>query len=308
MARIWEEYRGYRACLFHVNNATRTGLRSLKAEGLENLPRDGAVLLAPNHCATLMDPMLILATLPPLIAFGARSDIFAKPRIAKILRWLRIVPIARERNGLSEVAKNFEVFDEIIDCLAHDVPFCLFPEGTHRPERGMLPVKKGIFRLAKMAMEKLPGKKIYIVPVGLDYDYFFRGYGRAAVRVGEPIDVNAAFSREDVTEAQLYRQLCEDLQGRILSLIGRLPERCHKGLALRIPLAVLSLPVFAVCAVGALPIWLPYLLIMRKMKDKAWSHTVRFALSLFLPLFWIFQIGFGNLLEFYRNIFEDLRR
>jgi len=62
-----------------------------------------------------------------------------------------------------------------------------------------------------------------------------------------------------------------------------------------------------VCAAGGLPIWLPYLLIMRKMKDKAWSHTVRFALHLFLPLFWIFQIGFGRLLNFYRNIFEDLR-
>ncbi|NLZ19790.1 MAG: hypothetical protein GXY24_05960 [Bacteroidales bacterium] len=308
MAKIWEEYRGYRLCLFHVNNATRTCFRSIHAEGIENLPKDGAVLLAPNHCAALMDPMLILATLPPLIAFGARSDIFAKPRIARILRWLRIVPIARERNGLSEVAKNFETFDEVIDCLAHDVPFCLFSEGTHRAERGMMPVKKGIFRLAKMAMERLPGKKVYIVPVGLDYEYFFRGYGRAVVRVGEAIDINEQFAREDVSEAQLYRQLCEDLRERILGLIGRIKERCHKGLPVRIPLAVLSLPVFAVCAVGALPIWLPYLLIMRKMEDKAWSHTVRFALSLCLPLFWIFQIGFGRLLEFYRNIFEDLRR
>ena len=157
-------------------------------------------------------------------------------------------------------------------------------------------------------MEKLPGKKIYVVPVGLDYEYFFRGYGRAAVRVGKPIDINAQFAREDVTEALLYRQLCEDLQSRILALIGRLPERCHKGLAWRIPLAFLSFPLFAVCAVGGLPIWLPYLLIMRKMKDKAWSHTVRFALHLFLPLFWIFQCGFGLLLNFYRNILEDLRR
>lgn len=308
MARIWEEYRGYRPCRWHVNNSTRTCFSSIRREGLENVPRDGAVLLAVNHCATLMDPLLVLDALSPrLVAFGARSDIFAKPGIAKILRWLRIVPIARERNGLSEVAKNFETFEEVIECVDQGVPFCLFPEGTHRPERGMMPVKKGIFRLAKMTMEHLPGKKIYVVPVGLDYEYFFRGYGRVALRVGEPIEVTAQFARQDVMEAQLYQDLCSELQSRMLALIGRLPERSHEGLAWRIPLAVLSLPLFAVCAVGGLPIWLPYLLIMRKMKDKAWSHTVRFALHLFLPLFWIFQIGFGRLSDFYRNIFEDLR-
>ena len=115
MAKIWEEYRGYRPCRWHVNNSTRGCFSSIQREGLENIPRDGAVLLAANHCATLMDPLLVLDALSPrLVAFGARSDIFAKPRIAKILHWLRIVPIARERNGLSEVAKNFETFEDVI--------------------------------------------------------------------------------------------------------------------------------------------------------------------------------------------------
>ena len=172
----------------------------------------------------------------------------------------------------------------------------------------MLPVKKGVFRLARLAVERLPGKKVYVVPVGLDYEYFFRGYGRVVVRVGEPMETNAQFARTDVSEAQLNQELCEELQSRILSLIGRLPERSHKGLAWRIPLAVLSLPLFAGCAGGGLPIWLPQLLIMRGIKDKAWSHTVRFGLHFVLPRFWIFQWPFGVLLDFYRNIFEDLRR
>ena len=308
MTKIWEEYRGYRLGRAHVNNATRTCFSSLKYEGLEHVPKEGAVLLTPNHCATLMDPLLVLASSSRLIAFGSRVDIFTKPRIARILHWLRMVPLARERNGLKEVARNFEFFEEIIDCIGHDVPVCLFPEGTHRPERGMMPVKKGVFKLAKMAVERLPGKNVYVVPVGLDYEYFFRGYGRAVVRFGEPILINGQFDREDVTESKIYQELCEELQSRILSLIGRLPERSHKGLAWRIPLAVLSLPLFAVCAVGAIPIWLPYLLIMRGIKDKAWAHTVQFGLHFVLPLFWIFQWPFGILLNSYRNIFEDLGR
>ena len=167
MAKIWEYYRGYVRARHYTDLITRSCFRSIRIEGMEHIPAEGAVMLAPNHCATLMDPMLQLLLRPHKdpIAFGARSDIFKKPRVAKILRWLRIVPLARERNGLAEVAKNFEVFDEIIDCLDHDVPFCMYAEGTHHPERGMLPVKKGIFRIAKMASEQL-GKPIYIVPIG----------------------------------------------------------------------------------------------------------------------------------------------
>jgi 1-acyl-sn-glycerol-3-phosphate acyltransferase len=251
-----------------------------------------------------MDPMLQLLLRPGKepIAYGARSDIFTNPRTISILRWLRIVPIARERNGLAEVAKNFEVFDEIVDCLDHDVPFCMYAEGTHRAERGMLPVKKGLFRIAKMASDQLE-KPVYIYPIGTCYEDFFRGQTRVRMRVGEPMEIGAEFARRaDMPEAEIYRELCEELRARVITLIGEPIERRRRSW-FHIPAALLSLPLFAVCAVGALPIWLPYLLIMRKMKDKAWSHTVRYGLHLALPLFVPFHIGYERLLVFYRDLF-----
>ena len=271
---------------------------------MERIPREGAVLLAPNHCATLMDPMLQLLLRPDRspIAYGARSDIFANPRTAKILRWLRIVPLARERTGLAEVAKNYEVFDEIVDCLDHDVPFCMYAEGTHRAERGLLPLKKGLFRVAKMASDQLE-KPVYIYPIGTCYEDFFRGQTRVRMRVGEPMEIGAEFAkRTGKPEAEIYRELCEELRGRIIAQISEPFERRGGCLWLRIPAALLSLPLFAVCAVGALPIWLPYLLIMRGIKDKAWSHTVRFALHFVLPLFLPFHVGFERLLNFYASL------
>ena len=134
MAKIWEKHKGYIPALKYVNLTTRTCFRSIRIEGAERIPQEGAVILAPNHCAALMDPLLALVLFggKPVV-FGARSDIFANPKVAKVLRWLRILPIARERNGLTEVAKNFDTFKEIIDCLDHEVPFCLYPEGTHNP-------------------------------------------------------------------------------------------------------------------------------------------------------------------------------
>ena len=309
MAKIWEPYRGYTRCRRYTDLITRSCFRAIRIEGMERLPHEGAVLLAPNHCATLMDPMLQLLLRPGRepIAFGARSDIFAKPRTARILHWLRIVPLARERNGLAEVAKNFEVFDEIVDCLDHDVPFCMYAEGTHRAERGMLPLKKGLFRVAKMASDQL-GKPVYIFPIGTCYEDFFRSQTRVRMRVGEPMEIAAEFAkRTDKPEAEIYRELCDELRERDLALIGEPIERRRGRLWLRLPAALLSLPLFAVCAVGALPIWLPYLLIMRGIKDKAWSLTVRFAMHFLLPVFIPFDIVFQRLLNDYRDLVIDMR-
>ena len=308
MRKIWENNRTYQILHVYANLCTRSCFRSVRIEGLEHLPQDGSVILAPNHCAAMMDPMLVLLTKDGPVAFGARSDIFAKPAIARILRWLRIVPIARERNGLQEVAKNYEVFDEIVDCLDHEVPFCLYSEGTHRAERGMLPVKKGIFRIARLALDTL-GKPVVVVPMGIDYEYFFRGQGRVALRIGEPIDIGAFFAdRPEIPEPAVYRELCAELQRRDLALIGRLPERRHDRLFLRTAGAVASLPLFALCAAGSLPIWLPHLIIMSTMEDQAWSHTVRYVLHLFLPILWPFHIFFERLLNVYRNLAEDFKK
>ena len=287
---------------------TKTCFRSIHIEGAERIPQDGAVILAPNHCAALMDPLLTLVLFggKPVV-FGARSDIFANPKVAKVLRWLRILPIARERNGLSEVAKNFDIFQEIIDCLDHEVPFCLYAEGTHNPEREMLPVKKGIFRVARMAQDQL-GVPVRIVPIGVNYEDFFRGQGRISIRVGEPMEIGEEFAKcAGLAEADIYRELCTELRDRDMALIGPERTRRHDRKLLRALGALLSLPLFAVCAVGSLLIWLPYAIIMHGMEDKAWSHTVRFVMHFIFPVLWIFHIPFERLLNFYRHLFEDLK-
>lgn len=308
MARIWEYDSRYAFCRRYVDFCTRTGFSKVSVEGLETVPRDGAVILAPNHCCALIDALLILLLEKGSVAFGARSDIFAKPAAAKALRFLRILPIARERNGLSEVARNLEVFDEIVDCLDHGVPFCLFSEGTHRPERGMQPVKKGIFRIARLACGKLPGK-VYVVPVGLDYEYFFHGAGRVCIRIGQAIECRDRFGREEPGhEAETYRELCEELRNRVLGLIGRLPERSRAFLPIRILLALLSLPVFVACGVLSFPIWVPYLILLARTRDKAWALTIRYALRFVMPLLLPFHIAVERLLGLYRNVLEDLKR
>jgi len=306
--KIWKKNSGYDRLRRYAIWTVRTCFSSLTIEGREHIPTDGALLVAPNHCATMMDPMMVLAGFQAPIGFGARSDIFANKKTAKKLNWLKILPIARERNGRQEVAKNFEVFDEIVESLRNGLPFCLYPEGMHRPERGMLPVKKGIFRIAKQAVDQLD-VPVRVLPMGLDYEYFFRGQGRAAIRFGEPIDVGAYFaSHADQPEAEIYRDLCTELRERDLALIGRIPERRHDRIALRILASVLMLPVFLVCAAGSLLIWLPQAIIVSNLKDKAWTHTIRFFTHFLLPIFVPFHIFFERILRYWAELFEDLKK
>lgn len=307
MAKIWEESKGYNIARFYVDLCTITGFRSVKIFGKEKIPTDGCVLLAPNHSAALMDPLLVLLINNKPIGFGARADIFRKPLIAKFLRWIRIVPLARERDGRASVTQNLSTFEEIIDCLDHNVPFCMFAEGTHYSQRGMLPFKKGIFRIAKLAHDQL-GKKVYVVPIGLEYEDYFRQLKRAEIRIGDPVEIGEYFNTHaDLTESEIYKRLCEEVREKDLQLLNQIPQRKKFNFTLRALFGLICLPLFFSCACSSITVWLPAILIMGSFKDKAWTHTVYWAARALQPWFWIPYWIFEALADFYINLIKDFR-
>lgn len=305
---IWKRDRVYDIGRWYVDCCTRMQFSSVRIRGRENIPSSGAVILAPNHAAALMDPLVMLLACGHVpVGFGARSDIFSNPRVAKVLNWLRILPLARERNGLHEVAKNLETFDDIVDCLAHGVPFCMYSEGMHRAERGMLPVKKGIFRIARKALDEIGGP-VHVVPIGVDYEHFFHEMGRLSVSIGEPIEVGDYIrSHEDMNDSEIYKGLCGELRSRILDLLDHIPERRHNMLLPRALLLLPALPLWLVLAVLSLPVWLPARLMLLRCKDKAWTHTIYFAVRFFLPVFWPFFSAFALIGNHYLNFINDCR-
>lgn len=173
MSELWGNNKWYSFLRHWVDWCVKRSFSELKVEGA--LPDDGrAVIIAPNHCNTLMDALVVLQSRREPTVFGARADIFNNPVAAKVLHFLRIVPIARKRDGLRSVAQNLEIIPVILDVLHHDVPFCIFPEGRHRPMYSLLPIHKGVVRIAlKNALEQ----PTCIVPAGLDYSDFFNYQG-----------------------------------------------------------------------------------------------------------------------------------
>ena len=290
MADLWQEDRLYNFLRPYVDFCTRGSYHQLKVEG--QLPEDGAVIIAPNHTNTLMDALVVLQTRKAPTAFGARADIFRNPSIARILRFLRIVPMVRSRDGLHNVERNRETFREVAALLQHRLPFCLFSEGRHRPMHSLLPIQKGI---ARIALESAAHGHTYIVPTGIDYSDFFHYRGTCRLVYGDPFDVNGFLAGHPALgEAEVYRRLRTELFDRIKGLIRYVPDDEHyeenwrkmeaagktgrNGLRL---LAVLSAPLFILSAVLAFPMWGTAEYLCRyKITDRAFHNTARYGAKL----------------------------
>ena len=286
----------------YVDWLFRQSYRSFRYEGLEKIPTDGAVIFAPNHTNALCDAMAILGIDHGQKVFVARADIFKDPKKAKILNWLKIMPINRVRDGWEEVRHNDETMNKAVEVLRDGVPFCIFAEGTHHPDRTILPLSKGIFRIALQANDSFgQDKPIYIVPVGIEYGDFFHLWTSVKVTIGEAMNVTTFSSQHsDLSYPQMMMALREELTKRMKALVVKSEEvrvksdRLPRWLA--IPLAIVLSPVFAVSAVVTIPLWGMWLYIQHKVKDRAFHNSVMYVwqlvfltITLLIPLpFWMF--------------------
>ena len=285
----------------YVDWIFRRSYRRFRYIGKENIPTDGAVIFAPNHTNALCDAMCILGIDHGQKVFVARADIFKDPKKAKILNWLKIMPISRVRDGLEEVRHNDETIDKAVDTLRDGVPFCIFAEGTHHPDRSLLPLSKGIFRIALQANDTFGNEKpVYIVPVDIDYGDYFHLWNSVTVTIGKPLNVTAFSSQHaELSYPQLLMALREELTERLKSLIeedgtGKEESKLPRWIAY--PLAVLLFPLFVLSALMTIPLWGMWLFIQHKVKDPAFHNSVQYVwqlvfltITLLIPLpFWLF--------------------
>ena len=206
--KIQDKNKYYSFLKGYVDFMFKMAYRRVEYCGKEKIPQDGAIIYAPNHTNTLMDALAVLSIDRRAKVFVARADIFKKPVILKILTFLKMLPINRKRDGADSLAKNEEINNIVIDVLRDKVPFCILPEGTHRPKHSLMPLQKGIFRIALLANdtfgETMP---VYIIPVGIEYGHFFRYRSSLLLQIGDPIDVTK-FVKEN-SQLDLPQQVYE---------------------------------------------------------------------------------------------------
>jgi len=302
---VWDNYYDYNFFRPYIEWAFRTCYSKIEVNGLENLPspKNASVIISANHCNTMMDSLLILQSRKEPVFFVARADIFKKKFFATILNRLKIMPIYRKRDCQDSCEKNVAVFDNVVDGLNGGIAFSIHPEGTHRTRRSLLQLRHGIFKIARQAALSNPGRPVYIVPTGLEYDDYFNIMRPVKITYGKPILITGS---EDI------ESLSAELYDRMSSLITFFPDDEHlekrekefyesKKQKYNFPhwlLAATLLPVFLTSGILCSPIILISGILNARLKDKAWKNTVRYSCKLALTPFLVITaaiVGFIKL-------------
>lgn len=224
--KIQDNNRLYTFLRFFVDYACRHSYRRFEVHGLKGLPKDGALIYGINHSNTLMDALVVLATSRHKKVFMARGDIFSNPKVAKILKFLRILPLFRIRNGVAAVRNNADSMEQAVDVVHDKVGLYLFPEGRHRTKHSLLQLSKGIFHIAMDSNREFgEDRPVYLVPVGIEYGDYFRFRSTCMVNFGEPINVTDFIKNStEENEAVLMNQLREMLSENLSKLITYIPD------------------------------------------------------------------------------------
>ncbi len=215
----------YNLLFEYVRFTLKYSYKSIVHVGKENIPNDGAIIFAPNHTNTLMDALVALNIDRRPKVFVARADIFRNRKLAKALTFLKMMPIMRQRDGFNAVKKNQEIIDKSVDVLMDRIPFCIFPEGTHQAKYSLLPISKGIFRIAFQAHEQMPDVPLYIVPVGLRYGNLFRFRSTIHLQIGKPINVGEFIAENaHLTQQEQMNGIKELFTERLKATILHIPN------------------------------------------------------------------------------------
>ncbi|GGP80020.1 MULTISPECIES: lysophospholipid acyltransferase family protein [Streptomyces] len=189
-----------------------------RIEGLENIPAEGAAIVAGNHLS-FSDHFLMPAILARRITFLAKAEYFTGPGIkgrltAAFFRSAGQIPVDRSGKNAGQAALR-----EGLGVLAKGELLGIYPEGT-RSHDGRL--YKGKVGVAAMAL----GAGVPVVPCAMVGTFEIQPPGqripnirRVTIRFGEPLDFSRYAGMEG--ERAVLRAVTDEIMYAILGLSGQ---------------------------------------------------------------------------------------
>ncbi|MFJ4777565.1 lysophospholipid acyltransferase family protein [Streptomyces sp. NPDC088762] len=189
-----------------------------RIEGLENIPAEGAAIVAGNHLS-FSDHFLMPAILKRRITFLAKAEYFTGPGVkgrltAAFFRSAGQIPVDRSGKEAGQAALR-----EGLGVLAKDELLGIYPEGT-RSHDGRL--YKGKVGVAAMAL----GAGVPVIPCAMLGTFEIQPPGqkipkirRVTIRFGEPMDFSRYAGMEG--ERAVLRAVTDEIMYAILNLSGQ---------------------------------------------------------------------------------------
>lgn len=179
----------------------KLGLR-IKCVGTENIPQEGAFILACNHIH-FVDPAVLLANFPRPIHYMAKAEAFKYKITAWLLAHINAFPVSRGRSDKSSI--NYAV-----KLIKNGHIIGIFPEGTRSKDLKPHKAKAGVALIARQTQADILPCSIYCEKKG----GLFR---KITVRYGELIKYEELNLNEDSTTREL-REATDKIMGEIVDL------------------------------------------------------------------------------------------
>jgi 1-acyl-sn-glycerol-3-phosphate acyltransferase len=193
--------------------------RKIVILGKENIPRNKPVIFAGNHPNALNDDLSIVFSVPHQVVWLGRAGLFESRFSLPFLKFIRVIPVYRIRDGKEALAQNDLTFGIAANVLMHNKAIGLYPEGGNSLNRKMIQHKKAIPRIVFLAAEKTNFSiDIQIVPVGLFFDQQ-HNYGRKLlVQFGKPLEAKSYYDHYKQNPHKATMALRNDLHQAILTM------------------------------------------------------------------------------------------
>ncbi|RHX97757.1 hypothetical protein DYB36_005331 [Aphanomyces astaci] len=220
---------GYTMFSYFLRFACHLYFRRITVHGVNNLPREGPVVVCPNHPNMMIDVLLVLTQCTHMGRnpyAWAKASMFKNPVAGRILRALGAVPVYRPPGKLANqdvdsektpeeiAAATRHMFEDTWKVLHLGHLVVLFPEGTSYTLPHMLELRTGVMRVAT-GFVKAYDTPITVVPLGLTYFNKDRFRSEVSLEFGEPIIVDQAVIHSDAfstDERSEVKRLTEQLQ------------------------------------------------------------------------------------------------
>lgn len=175
----------------------------VKVEGLENIPKDRAVLFVSNHQSNF-DIALLMSFIDKPKGYISKIEMAKLPLLRSWMKNINCVFMDR-----SSLKKSAEAIIEGVKILKEGHSLVIFPEGTRSKDNTMGEFKGGSFKLATKA-------KVPIIPVTINGSYKLMEANNNKIK---PADVTM-YVHSPVETANLSKEELLELPDKVKDIIG----------------------------------------------------------------------------------------
>jgi len=187
-------------------------------KGLDNVPAEGAAILASNHLS-FSDSIFMPLMVPRPVIFLAKSEYFTgkgvKGRLtALFFRLTNQLPMDRSGGAASAASLSAGM-----DVLTHGSLLGIYPEGTRSPDSRLYRGKVGVAKLAMQA-------RVPVIPVAMIGTDKVQPIGKRMPNIrrigmifGEPMDFSRYYGMEE--DRQVQRAVTDEIMYELMRLSGQ---------------------------------------------------------------------------------------